>query len=90
VVHFVSGINLRIPYPVGYLAGKLFDLASYLTSKKYPISSIRIKKFCSTTQFETSVSKTGFVPPVSLLEGLENTIKYEFIDKRKGQVFYTE
>mgnify|MGYP001178358113 FL=1 len=90
VFHFVSGINLRIPYPLGYLAGKLFDLASYLTSKKYPISSIRIKKFCSTTQFETSVSKTGFVPPVSLLEGLENTIKYEFIDKRKGQVFYTE
>jgi len=89
-VHFVGGINLRIPYPLGYLAGKLFDLASLITGKKFPISSIRIKKFCSTTQFETSVSKTGFIPPVPLKEGLTRTIRYEFLDKTIGETFYTE
>jgi bifunctional DNase/RNase len=27
---------------------------------------------------------------VSLIEGLEHTVKYEFIDKMKDDVFYTE
>jgi len=89
--HLAGGANLRIPYALGYLAGKLFDLASLLTGKKYPISSIRIKKFCSTTQFETSVSKTGFIPPVSLLEGLTRTIRYEFLETHpEDSLFFTE
>jgi len=89
--HFRDGISVRIPYALGYLAGKLFDLASFITGKKYPISSIRIKKFCSTTQFETSVSKTGFIPPVSLLEGLTRTIRYEFLETHpEDSLFFTE
>jgi len=89
--HLAGGTNLRIPYALGYLAGKLFDLASFITGRKYPISSIRIKKFCSTTQFETSVSKTGFVPPVSLLEGLTRTIRYEFLETHpEDSLFFTE
>jgi hypothetical protein len=37
-----------------------------------------------------NIKTTGFRPPVSLEEGLERTIKYEFIDKITDQVFYTE
>jgi hypothetical protein len=36
------------------------------------------------------VPKTAFKPPVSLAEGLERTITYEFIDQITGQVFYSE
>jgi hypothetical protein len=37
-----------------------------------------------------NIKKTGFKAPVGLVEGLERTIRYEFIDKTHGQVFYTE
>lgn len=83
-------IKLRLPYSVGYGIGKLFDIAAVITKKKFPISSIRVKKFCSNSSFETSIAKTGFVPPVSLIEALEQTIRYEFIDKKAGDVFYSE
>jgi hypothetical protein len=36
------------------------------------------------------VNTRVFTPPVPLAEGLERTIKYEFIDKIADQVFYTE
>lgn len=83
-------ISFRLPYALGYIAGKLFDAASSITGRKFPVSSIRIKKFCSNTSFAANVSKTGFIPPVSLQEGLYRTIKYEFIDRLEGEVFYTE
>jgi hypothetical protein len=37
-----------------------------------------------------NIQKTNFKAPVSLIEGLERTIKYEFIKKIADQVFYTE
>jgi hypothetical protein len=59
--------------------------------KKLPISSIRVKKFCANTMFDSANIKTaGFKAPVSLVEGLDRTIKYEFIDKISDLVFYTE
>ena len=70
----------RVPYWVGYAGGLVFDAASRLTGKKFPISSIRIKKFCSDTQFTSlRIRETGFTPPYSLEEGLHRTIQYEFL-----------
>lgn len=83
-------VKFRMPYSIGFAGGKLFDLLSLLTGKKYPVSSIRIKKFCADTSFATSISQTGFIPPVSLHEGLLKTIRYEFIDRKTGEVFYAE
>ena len=37
-----------------------------------------------------NIKKTGFIPPVSILDGLKNTIKYEFIDKIEDNEYYTE
>jgi len=83
--------DIRIPYPIGLLAGKLFDFISLATGKRLPISSIRIKKFCSNTCFGTSIPKTGFVPPTSLKEGLIRTIHYEFLESHPyDPVFVTE
>jgi len=83
-------IGLRMPFMVGYGIGKVFDLASMITGKKFTVSSIRVKKFCSDSMFDTSVAKSGFVPPVKLEDGLAKTIKYEFVDKQEGEVFFTE
>jgi hypothetical protein len=48
--------------------------------KPLSVTSIRVKKFMGTTQFSSSVSDTGFVPPVSLEEGLARTLRYEFME----------
>lgn len=69
-------IPLRIPYSIGIMGGYFFDMLSKLTGKKYPISSVRIQKFCATTQFSSvHVEQTGFKPKFSLNEGLEITMK---------------
>lgn len=83
-------IGLRLPYILGYSTGKLFDLAAWISGKKFSISSIRVKKFCSDTAFGSSAEKTGFKRPVSLEEGIDNTIKYEFVHKTEGELFYSE
>lgn len=86
-----GGSNIRLPYPVGYGVGKLFDILASFTRKSFPVSSVRVKKFCSTTQFDTSLKSTGFVPPVSLEDGLRRTVRYEFLENHQGgKVFYTE
>jgi hypothetical protein len=79
------------PYWLGYFGGLCFDILAKILQRKLPVSSIRVKKFCSNTVFEaTNIKMTDFQAPVSLIEGLERTIKYEFIDKINEQVFYTE
>ncbi len=72
--------NFRLPYGVGLLGGYAFDLLAKLTGKTYPISSIRIKKFCADTIISAEkLKQTGFTPPYSLAEGLNRTIASEFL-----------
>ena len=77
-----KGMGLFLPSFVGLIVGKLFDYISLVSKKEFSISSIRIKKFLSTTQFSSSVNDTGFVPPFSLEEGFKRTIKNEFFQKK--------
>ena len=82
---------IRIPYAAGMAIGYLFDLAALLTRRAFTVSSVRVRKFCATTQFETSVATAGFVAPVPLADGLERTIRYEFIESHDGEeLFWTE
>ena len=89
-----QGVGLRFPYWLGYLGGMAFDIAGRITGKKFAISVIRMKKFCSSTQFSSSrIQEKGFVPPISLSEGLEKTLQFEFLDPKTDKhnvVFYTE
>lgn len=86
-----NNVGLRLPSCVGMAVGYLADFVTKLSGKKLPVSSIRVKKFMGTTQFTSSISETGFTPPVSLKEGLSRTIKYEFIeDNSNKQTFETE
>ena len=65
-----------IPYIVGLMGGYAFDILSLITGKKFPISSIRIKKFCAETTINTDkLQKTGFKSPYTIEEGLRRMIK---------------
>jgi hypothetical protein len=56
-----------------------------LTDKRFAISSIRVKKFCANSVFNTAVELIGFVPPVPLEEILEKTVRHEFIESHEGE-----
>ncbi len=84
-------IGFRLPFSIGYLIGKGFDLVAAITGKRFAISSIRVKKFCANSVYNTAIDKTGFVPPVPLEQALSQTIRYEFVESHEHEgVFYTE
>jgi len=86
-----NNVGLRLPAFLGIGIGYFADFVFKVTGKTLPISSIRVKKFMGTTQFASSVSETGFVPPVSLEEGLARTLCYEFLeDNSDKRTFETE
>jgi nucleoside-diphosphate-sugar epimerase len=75
-----TGICIRIPYYLGLLGGYFFDLLSTLNHKRYPISSVRVRKFCANTQVDCKgLKETNFQASFSLKDGLEKMIKYEFL-----------
>ena len=83
--------KIKIPYWLGMLGGFFFDFFSKITGKKFIISSVRVKKFCATTQFDASKVHSVFTPPYTLEKGLIQTLEHEFINKKEDDVlFYTE
>lgn len=81
----------KLPKALGLLIGYVFDFLSFILSIKFSISSMRVKKFCATTQFNADKLHTHFKPPFKLDEGLSKTIKFEFIDEKSDDVvFYSE
>ncbi len=75
----LSAPRLRIPYNIGIFVGKLFDIVAKITGQKFPISSIRIKKFCANTLVDGSkLNATQFVRPFTLVEGLQKMLIAEF------------
>jgi GlcNAc-P-P-Und epimerase len=86
-----SEIKFRLPLSLGLLIGSSFDLVAKITGKKFPISAIRVKKFCANSVYESAIESTGFIPPVPLIDAIEKTVRFEFIEDHKNeQVFYSE
>lgn len=81
-------IGLRLPFAIGYAIGKGFDLVAAITGKRLAISSIRVKKFCANSVYNTGIDETGFEPPVPLGQALEQTIRHEFIEKHDDEPLY--
>lgn len=73
--------SVRIPYWLGLLGGYGFDVLSFITRKKFPVSSVRVKKFCATTQFDGTKMHKVFTPPYSIHGGLKRTIQHEFLSE---------
>lgn len=86
-----SEIKFRLPFSLGLLIGSSFDLIAKITGKKFPISAIRVKKFYANSVYESALESTGFIPPVPLMDAIEKTVRFEFIEDHKNeQVFYSE
>jgi nucleoside-diphosphate-sugar epimerase len=84
-------IRMRLPYALGLIVGNLFDLVAKVTNKKFPISAIRVKKFCANSVYESALAETGFVPPFPLMDAIERTVRYEFIEDHSSEpMFYSE
>ena len=81
-------IGFRLPFVVGYLIGKGFDCVAAMTGKRFAISSIRVKKFCANSVYNTAIEKTGFVRPVPLEQAIAQTVRHEFIENHEGEALY--
>ena len=97
VDHVSKVLNKHIPsvhYPLwlGMFGGFCFDVLAFITRRKLTISSVRVKKFCATTQFDaTKVQNTDFRAPYTLAEGLARTLEFEFIhNASNGITFISE
>ncbi len=83
--------KLKIPYWAGMIGGYWFDFLSKITGKKLSVSSVRVKKFCKTTQFNATKAHNLFEAPYSLKDGIDKTLDYEFINPPKDDIiFYSE
>ncbi len=77
-------VKFKVPYFIGLLGGYTFDLISKITGKKFPVSSIRIKKFAADTTISTKrLIESGFKAPYSLEEGLRRMVRSEFLEGNK-------
>jgi nucleoside-diphosphate-sugar epimerase len=86
-----SEIKFRLPFSIGLLIGSSFDLVAKVAGKKFPISAIRVKKFCANSVYDSAIESTGFIPPVQLMDAIEKTVRFEFIEDHKNeQIFYSE
>lgn len=87
----ISIPKTKVPYWLGMLGGYGFDLLALISRKKLSISSVRVKKFCATTQFDATKVHSNFKAPYTLEEGLNNTLEFEFINPKEDDVlFYSE
>lgn len=78
IIRAELGVNKKmtaLPYQVGLVGGYFFDIVGRLTGKKFPVSSVRIKKFCAETTISTkALEATGFKPTYTLQDGLKKMI----------------
>ena len=80
----ISIPKVKIPFVVGLLAGYCFDFYAKISGNKLSISSVRVKKFCATTQFRSTKLNSKFEIPHSLEEGLIKTLEFDFINSKKN------
>jgi len=69
----------RIPLSLAMAGGHALDGLARVTGRTFPISAIRIRKFCESTQVSAELCRRmGFSPRYALMEGLAKTIRSEF------------
>ena len=88
----VLWLGLRLPYWAGLILGYTADLVAKLIGKNLPVSSIRVKKFASSTEFKSAKSNLDeFMPPFQLSDGVQRTLQSEFIAPDPNrEIFFTE
>lgn len=77
--------GVRLPKGAGLLIGNSFDFLSGIVGRNFPISRIRVEKFCANTRFDSSlIVQAGFKPEVDIREALRRTVVAEFGEKKHG------
>ena len=84
--------GIRLPYWLGMILGFAADVVSFLTRKNLSVSSIRVKKFTSSTEFMTSKANLdNFEAPYLLSDGVQLTLQSEFLAPNiNREIFFTE
>lgn len=87
-----TGVGPRLPYWLGIILGYTADLVAKITGKNLPVSSIRVKKFASSTEFKSAKANLdNFQLPFSLSDGVQRTLQSEFISPDPSrEIFFTE
>jgi GlcNAc-P-P-Und epimerase len=87
-----DGVGPRLPYWLGIILGYTADLVTKISGKNLAVSSIRVKKFASSTEFKSNkASLNNFQAPFLLSNGIERTLQSEFISPDPDQeIFDTE
>ena len=87
-----SGVGPRLPYWLGIILGYTADILAKLSGRNLPVSSIRVKKFASSTEFRSAKAKIDdFQAPFRLGQGIERTLQSEFINPDPNrEIFFTE
>jgi len=74
-----ASLPMKLPYWLIYPIATLLDGAAVVLNKSFPVSRVRIKKFCSNSQFSTErLIAAGFRPEYKLTDALRRTIQAEF------------
>ena len=81
-------VGLRLPFWLGYAVAKGFDSVAAITGKRLTISSIREKKFCANSVYNTAIDSTGYKPPDRLEDAIIRTVKQVFIEIHDDQPLY--
>lgn len=73
------------PFFLVYLMALPFDLYIYISKRNFPISTLRVKKYCTQTlNSNKKIIEEGFVPKFSSTEGLKKTCKW-FLENSVGE-----
>jgi nucleoside-diphosphate-sugar epimerase len=72
-------LPMRMPKWLIWSIAAALDVIAALLNKSFPVSRVRIHKFCSNSQFSTErLLEAGFEPEYDLKDALRQTIRAEF------------
>jgi nucleoside-diphosphate-sugar epimerase len=67
--------RVGLPQGLGVMVGLIADGVSATTRRTLPVSAVRVRKFCASSQIDSSRAiATGFVPPSDLGAALEEMV----------------
>jgi hypothetical protein len=91
---WILGLNpsrVRMPVAAGLLIGSCFDVVAKVSGRKFPISAVRVRKFCANSVYGSAAFNAGFTPPVPMEKALERTVRLEFLAPASdGPLFFSE
>ena len=87
-VRGIAGASIprwRLPRWLGTLGGIAADSLARMSGRTFQITRERITKFCATSVVNVDrLHQLGFLPSHTLQEGLETTIRSDFLNNRMG------